>query len=213
MTRSNHTEQDRLATLSDYRFLDVEQDKLFDEITKLASQICQTPISLISLVEEDRQWFLSKVGISIDETPREESICSHAIQNPEETMVIRDLTRDNRFRQFPIVTGEPHAAFYAGVPLVDSAGFALGALCVVDTKPRDLTPDQLFALRTLARSVVLLMEQSRRSSLFNYFYDSLHSIINFSCPYFLFVDKKGMIRRFGSNYKYCLLDIKEQSHE
>jgi len=124
-------------------------------------------------------------------------------------MVINDLRKDTRFRNFPLVTGNPHASFYAGVPLVNSDGFALGALCVVDTKPRNLSQDQLFALQTLAKSVVALMEQSKRSSLFNYIYDSLHTIINFSCPYFLFVDKNGKIRRFGSNYPYCLLGIND----
>lgn len=182
---------------------------LLDNLTQLASQICQTPISLISLVEEHRQWFKSKVGLSVSETPREISICSHAIQTPDQPMVINDLTKDERFRSNPLVTGNPHASFYAGVPLVDSEGFALGALCVVDTKPRNLSEEQLFALKTLAKSVVSLMEQSKRTSLFNYIYDSLHSIINFSCPYFLFVDKNGIIRRFGSNYQHCLVELKE----
>lgn len=209
MKANTHTEQDRLAALSEYRFLNDGQDNLFDDLTKLASQICQTPISLISLVEEHRQWFKSKVGLTVSETPREISICSHAIQTPDRTMVINDLTKDDRFRKNPLVTGDPHASFYAGVPLVDSEGFALGALCVIDTRPRNLSEDQLFALRTLAKSVVSLMEQSKRSSLFNYIYDSLHSIINFSCPYFLFVDKNGIVRRFGSNYQHCLADLQE----
>lgn len=206
-----HNEQSRLEALREYRLLDTGPDQLFDDITRLASQICNTPISLVSLVDENRQWFKSKFGLSIDETPREYSICSHAIRNPHEAMVIKDLNLDPRFRNLPLVTGDPHAAFYAGVPLVDSSGFALGALCVVDTKPRDLTPDQLFALKTLSRSVVSLMEQNKRNSLFNFIYDSFHDIINFACPYFLFVDKKGIIKRLGANFKYCLIGVKEES--
>ena len=195
--------------MRDYRLLDSGSEKLYDDLTKLASQICNTPISLISLVDEHRQWFKSKVGISIEETTREISICSHAIQKPAETFLVEDLRKDSRFRNNPLVTGGPHAAFYAGVPLVDSAGFALGTLCVVDVKPRNLSSEQLFALGTLARTVVSLMEESKKNNLFNYFYDNLHTIVNFSCPYFLFIDKKGKVRRFGTNFKYCLVEIRE----
>ena len=209
MNASHHTETDRLSALRDYRLLDSGSEKLYDDLTKLASQICNTPISLISLVDEHRQWFKSKVGISIEETSREISICAHAIQKPSETFVVEDLTKDSRFRNNPLVTGDPHAAFYAGVPLVDSAGFALGTLCVLDVKPRNLSPEQHFALKTLARAVVSLMEESKKNSLFNYFYDNLPSIINFSCPYFIFIDKKGKIRRFGANFKFCLVEIRE----
>ena len=211
MEKLIHSEQDRLEALQAYRFLGSEHEKLFDDITRLASQICDTPISLVSLVEEHRQWFRSKVGLSIDETPREYSICSYAIQTPAQPFIVEDLTKDERFKNFPLVKGDPHASFYAGVPLVDSSGFALGALCVVDTKPRKLSQEQVFALTTLSKSVVALMEQSKRSSLFNYVYDSLHSIINFGCPYFLFIDKNGLIRRFGSNFKYCLVGLDEHA--
>lgn len=209
MNPIQHTESDRLSALRDYRLLDSGAEKLYDNLTILASQICNTPISLISLVDEHRQWFKSKVGISVAETSREISICAHAIQKPAETFLVEDLTKDARFSSNPLVTGDPHAAFYAGVPLVDSAGFALGTLCVVDVKPRNLSSEQHTALRTLAKTVVTLMEESKRNSLFNYFYDNLHAIVNFSCPYFLFVDKNGKIRRFGSNFKYCLVDIHE----
>ena len=125
MEKLIHSEQDRLEALQAYRFLGSEHEKLFDDITRLASQICDTPISLVSLVEDHRQWFRSKVGLTIDETPREYSICSHAIQTPSKPFIVEDLTKDARFKDFPLVTGDPHASFYAGVPLVDSSGFAL----------------------------------------------------------------------------------------
>jgi len=209
LNSTNYTESDRLSALRDYRLLDSRPEKLYDDLTSLASQICNTPISLISLVDEHRQWFKSRVGISVEQTSREISICAHAIQKPSETFVVEDLTKDSRFRNNPLVTGDPHATFYAGVPLVDSAGFALGTLCVVDVKPRNLSPEQHFALQTLARTVVSLMEESKRNNLFNFFYDNLPAIINFSCPYYLFIDKKGKIRRFGSNFKFCLVEIRE----
>jgi len=202
-------ESDRLKALEEYRILDTEPEKLFDDITLLASQICNTPISLISLVDEHRQWFKSRVGLELSETSREVSVCAHAIQEPGHTFIVPNLTDDQRFDQNPLVTAPNGLRFYAGTPLVDSNGYALGTLCVIDRDPRILTPEQQFALETLAKTVVTLMESRKRNLLFNYFYDQLYVIVNFGCPYFLFLDLKGKIRRFGSNYQFCLKDMSE----
>ncbi|MFM7328376.1 MAG: ATP-binding protein [Bacteroidota bacterium] len=202
-------ELDRLAALEAYRILDTEPEQLFDDITLLASRICKTPISLITLVDRDRQWFKSRVGFGLPETDRAHSVCSHAIETPDHTFVVEDLSADARFTTNPFVAPADGIRFYAGAPLVDSAGFALGTLCVIDDHPRELSEEEDFALKTLAKSVVTILEDRKRSRLFNFFYDQLHVIVNFGCPYFLFIDKKGVIRRYGSNFKYCVLGLSE----
>ncbi len=209
MEQRSFGEIDRLAALESYRVLDTEPEKLFDDITLLASKLCNTPISLITLVDRDRQWFKSRVGFPLPETDRESSVCSHAIETPDVTFVVNDLSADPRFRSNPFVVPEDGVRFYAGAPLVDSAGLALGTLCVIDNKPRQLSPEEEFALKTLAKTVVTIIEDRKRNRLFNYFYDQLHVIVNFGCPYFLFIDEHGAIRRYGSNYKHCILGIGE----
>jgi signal transduction histidine kinase len=150
-------ETKRLQALHSYDILDSLPETDYDHITKLAAQICQTPISLISLVDEKRQWFKSTQGISIHETPRQFSFCAHAIRNPSELFLIADTRQDERFATNPFVTGDPHIVFYAGIPLTDGDGFPLGSLCVLDDKPRQLNPDQLAALKILTSQVVNLL--------------------------------------------------------
>ena len=150
-------ETNRLQALHAYHILDSLPETDYDHITSLAAQICQTPISLISLVDEKRQWFKSVQGVTIRETPRSFSFCTHTILDPNEPLLVPDTRQDNRFADNPFVTGEPHVVFYAGVPLTDENGFALGSLCVLDDKPRQLSPDQLAALKTLTRQVVNLL--------------------------------------------------------
>ncbi|MFD2570523.1 PAS domain S-box protein [Spirosoma soli] len=154
----------RLNALATYNILDTLPEDEYDAITQLASQICQTPISLISLVDQERQWFKSAVGLSIPQTPREQAFCAHAIQTPTEIMEVEDARQDERFINNPLVTDEPHLIFYAGVPLVDDAGQALGTLCVLDHKPRHLSDQQATSLRVLARQVVTQL-QLRKSQL------------------------------------------------
>jgi signal transduction histidine kinase len=151
-------ESNRIDALKNYDILDSLPEQDYDDITKLASEICQTPISLISLIDETRQWFKSNHGLPIQETPREFAFCAHTIINPNETMVVTDSREDDRFAQNPLVTGDPNIVFYAGVPLVDSDGFALGSLCVIDHTARQLSQSQLTALKTLARQVVHMLE-------------------------------------------------------
>ncbi len=146
-------ETQRLAALHRYRLLDSSSEPSFDELVELAAQLCEAPIALVSLVDEGRQWFKAKVGIDAAETPREVAFCAHAILG-EEPFVVEDARADARFADNPLVTGEPGIRFYAGAPLRTADGHALGALCVIDRRPRTLSPLQRGALATLARQVV-----------------------------------------------------------
>ena len=119
---------------------------------------------MISLLDRDRQWFKSKIGLAADETPRDISFCSHAILEPGEAFVVADATLDERFADNPLVTGEAGVRFYAGIPLVTKDGDAIGTLCAIDRIPRQITPNQIQALRVAASSVMLLMEKRSADS-------------------------------------------------
>jgi anti-sigma regulatory factor (Ser/Thr protein kinase) len=150
----------RLKALHHYRILDTDPEQAFDDLTLLASQICGTPMALISLVDEDRQWFKSRIGIDVAETARSISFCAHAIQKPE-LMIVPDTLSDGRFRDNPMVVGDPHVRFYAGAPLVTREGEALGTLCVIDREPRTLSQGQKDALDALRRQAQAQLELRR----------------------------------------------------
>jgi PAS domain S-box-containing protein len=154
-------EEKRLAALKSYQILDTLPKETFDRFTKLAAIICETPISLISLIDEDRQWFKSKVGLDVDQTPRNIAFCSHSILG-EDIMEVQDATKDFRFKNNPLVTSEPNINFYAGYPLKDSNGYNLGTICVIDRVPRKLSDSQKEALKILGDSVVDLIAQQRK---------------------------------------------------
>jgi GAF domain-containing protein len=158
-------EQRRLHVLHELELLDTEHEEEFDELVQLASEICQTPISLVSLVDSERQWFKATYGTDLRETSREVSFCAHAIGQAELFMV-EDATRDPRFCRNPLVTDGPGIRFYAGIPLYATEQMALGTLCVVDTVPRSLTLAQQNALRILARQVQTRIEmRAQRAAL------------------------------------------------
>jgi anti-sigma regulatory factor (Ser/Thr protein kinase) len=150
-------ETGRLAALRRYRILDSEPEQGFDDLTLLASQICGTPIALITLLDEKRQWFKSRVGFSATETARSIAFCAHTIQHGD-LFVVPDTLADERFRESPLVVDEPWIRFYAGSPLVTHDGHALGSLCVMDRVPRTLTPQQQGALDALRRQAVAQLE-------------------------------------------------------
>ena len=125
-------EADRLQALDRYQVLDTGAETAFDNLTQLAAQICQSPISLISFVDENRHWFKSKCGLNVDETSRDVGFCAHALRQPQDLLIIPDTWADQRFVDNPLVVSEPHIRFYAGAPLTDPNGYALGTLCVID---------------------------------------------------------------------------------
>ncbi len=154
-------EQVRLETLRHYQILDTLPEQSYDDLTFLAAQICQTPIALISLVDENRQWFKSKIGLEAEETGRDVSFCSYAILDPDNIFTVTNAELDERFADNLLVTSAPNIRFYAGAPLVVSSGEALGSLCVIDREPRSLTEVQQKALVVLARQVVTQLELRR----------------------------------------------------
>src|SRR5260221_3888024 len=151
---------ERVAALQKYAILDSEPEQAFDDLTLLASYVCKTPIALISLIGEDRQWVKSKVGISATETSRDIAFCSTAIQQPD-VSVVPDALQDERFCRNPLVVSEPNMRFHAGAPLINENGYALGTLCVIDRAPRELAADQEAALKALCRLVLMQMEFRR----------------------------------------------------
>jgi two-component system, cell cycle sensor histidine kinase and response regulator CckA len=156
-------EAGRLATLRALDILDTAQEAAFDEITRLAAQICRAPIALISLVDESRQWFKSRIGIETQETPREHSFCAHTILAKDEVFEVSDAHADPRFADNPLVTSAPHIRFYAGAPLLARDGHALGTLCVIDRTPRQLSTEQTTALRALSKHVMAQFELRQRA--------------------------------------------------
>ena len=151
-------EAGRRAALKRYRVLDTPPEAAFDDLTSLASQLCSTPIALISLVDGERQWFKSKIGIDTAEAARNETFCAHTILRADEVMEIPDAQTDPRFANSELVTSPPHIRFYAGAPLVTADGYAVGALCVMDKTSRKLSPEQVAGLKALSRNVVAQLE-------------------------------------------------------
>ncbi|MGB2761565.1 GAF domain-containing sensor histidine kinase [Maribacter stanieri] len=151
-------EKERLALLQSYSILDTLPEKDYDNLTKLAAEICQTPISLITLLDDKRQWFKSHYGLEVSETPIEDAFCAHAITGNDPIFITKDAREDNRFHKNPLVTGEPNIVFYAGIPLKNANGLPLGTLCVIDDKPRTLTESQKESLNVLSEQVINLLE-------------------------------------------------------
>jgi len=147
----------RLAKLQSYNVLDTFPEKLYDDITFIASYICDTPISLMTLVDCDRQWFKSKIGLDAEQTPRSVAFCAHAIKG-DQLFCVPDATKDERFQDNPLVTDDPNIVFYAGAPIVTPEGYKMGTLCVIDNKPRDLNDEQRSILTRLSNQVASNLE-------------------------------------------------------
>ena|SRR5256885_8376533 len=155
-------EKKRLKVLWQYEVLDTVPEEVFDDLTELAARICEAPIALITLVDEKRQWFKSKVGLTTKETSRDISFCGHAIAQSD-LFIVPDATVDKRFAENPLVTADPKIRFYAGAPLITPDGYALGTLCVIDKVPRELSHDQRQGLKVLARHVMTQLELRRHA--------------------------------------------------
>jgi hypothetical protein len=151
-------ETDRLKALLDYNILDTAPEQSFDELVKMASDICGTPIGLVSLVDEKRQWFKAKHGLPAAETSREISFCGHAVVSADSLFVVPDSFKDERFAENPLVLGPPNVRFYAGAKLVSDSGHAVGTLCVIDHQPRELSRDQRKFLEIISHQVVAQLE-------------------------------------------------------
>ncbi|PQJ10148.1 histidine kinase [Flavipsychrobacter stenotrophus] len=163
----------RLSNLKDYMIMDTIPESDFDEITMLASQICDTPISLVSLVDDKRQWFKSRHGLDVLETPRDLAFCGHAINHPRQAFIVPDSRLDNRFHDNPLVTGSPHVVFYAGIPLLTPEGNALGTLCVIDNHPKELNERQITSLKALSHQVMCQLELRRKNTQLSLTYQEL----------------------------------------
>jgi len=153
-------EEERIRALNAYRILDTEAEAAFDQLAFLASQVCRTPIALVSLVDEKRQWFKSTVGLDAKETPRDHAFCAHAILQPE-VFTVPDAKADARFADNPLVTGGPYLRAYAGAPLVTSGGQALGTICVLDREAREFTEAEKACLQTIAAQAIVHLELRR----------------------------------------------------
>lgn len=154
-------EQERLRDLQSYPIFDSTLDKELDELVKIASAICDTPISLLSIVDDKRQWFKINNGLNVSETLREHSFCQHALHKPKEVLVVDNPLDDHRFRKNPLVLNDPYIRFYAGAPLETIEGNVLGTLCVIDNKPRKISERQKSALQLIAKKVMDHLEMKK----------------------------------------------------
>jgi PAS domain S-box-containing protein len=192
----NLNEAERLEALKRYYILDTKEDEAFDKLTRLAALICGTPISLVSLLDAERQWFKSRVGMPLKQTPKEISFCQHAIQQ-ETLFEVTDATIDDRFKHSPLVTDDPNIRFYAGYQLIDQQGYALGTLCVMDTKLRVLTKEQKEALQLLGESAIELIEQQRKNQELAEFEKIFQQSEDFIC----IVNAEGLLTRWNETFK------------
>ena len=194
-------EKERLSVLRAHLILDTPNDEAFDRLTRLASSILKMPIALVSLVDQDRQWFKSRVGLHAEETPREQAFCAHTIMN-DEVMVVPDALTDPRFRENPLVTADPKIRFYAGAPLTTRDGYNLGTLCVIDRSPREIDDEQKHLLQNLASMVVGQMELYLRKST-----DPVTGA--FTDRYFFEAGEKefGIARQFGQPVSLAIFQV------
>lgn len=160
-----NNEKERLEYLKSFSILDTLPEEDYDNITKIAAEICDMPVALISLIDDKRQWFKSHHGLDATETPKEYAFCAHAINDPHNVFIIQDARKDERFQGNPLVEGQPEVIFYAGVPLTSKNGLSLGTLCVIDHKPNLLSQSQIQSLSALSNQVMKLLELRKNKHL------------------------------------------------
>ncbi|MDX1629844.1 MAG: GAF domain-containing sensor histidine kinase [Fulvivirga sp.] len=165
--KETKNEEKRLQELLSYDILNTEVEEDFDNLTKLAAEICGTKIALVSLIDDQRQWFKSACGLNVKETTKEIAFCGHALHQPDQLFLVKDAREDKRFHDNPLVTGDPYIVFYAGVPLLSESGLPLGTLCVIDDKPKVLTEAQVQALKILSRQVMNLIDLRKKKHQLN----------------------------------------------
>jgi signal transduction histidine kinase len=153
-----NNETQRLKALQSFNILDTLTEKDYDDISLMASIICDVPIALVSFVDKDRQWFKSNLGLKTKSTARIDSFCSHAIESPTEPFIIKDSRIDERFKENPLVVGDPNIVFYAGIPIVTEDGLSLGTVCIIDNKPRELNEKQILAMKMLSNQAMNLLQ-------------------------------------------------------
>lgn len=206
-TPTNETE--RLKALKAYSVLDTLSEKEYDAITQLASYICDTPIALVSLIDEERQWFKSTVGLEASETPRNISFCQYTIMG-DDIFEVANALESELFSDNPLVTGNPDIRFYAGAPLRNKEGYNLGSLCVIDTKARSLTDDQKKALQLLAAQVVSLLDLRKKNSDFLDSQKELANFIELSVDLVCIANVDGMLYKVNPAFTTVLGYSKEE---
>lgn len=210
MTIDSSTEQNRINDLISYNILDTSTEESFDRLTRLASHICGTPIALISLIDSDRQWFKSAVGIDIKQTDLAVSVCRLVVDD-RTPLIVNDTSKNPRFSDINAVNDQLHIGFYAGIPLVTPRGNAIGSLCVIDQVPRLLTTAQLDALNTIAEQVMLQLETRRRQSVLLSSFDNQHGItshfgqlLDSALDMICTVDAQGCFKQFSEDVFHVL---------
>lgn len=207
MSPNEEYESRRVNALRSYDLLDSVSEKEYDELTELAAQICGTPIALVSLIDEGRQWFKSAHGIDLKETPRDMSICSIAIETPTQPLIIEDARKDVLFSEYEVVKGPTNVVFYAGVPLVDSDNYALGTLCVIDHVERQLNEKQLQGLKTLASNVVNLFELRKRNKQLEQEKKSIKAALELNSSFYLILNLNLEIITAGTNFRKVIPEL------
>jgi diguanylate cyclase (GGDEF)-like protein len=194
-------EDQRLRELRSADILDTEPEETLDRITRLASSLLETPIALVSLIDDDRQWFKSRVGLDVEQTPREQAFCAHAILG-DETLVVDDALSDARFAENPLVVTDPKIRFYAGAPLITPSGFRLGTLCVIDVEPRTVEPERLVILQDLAALASREIELRKMARV-----DQLTGAFNRAFMLRCGEREFALARRTGSSAAVALIDV------
>lgn len=198
----------RLSTLHQLDILDTLPEQEFDEIVDLAASICEVPVCLFSLVDENRQWFKSCIGLSLKETSREISFCSHAILHPEEPLIIPDAREDERFKENSLVINEPNIVFYAGFPVIYN-DIALGTICLIDHVTRSLTPLQIKAMKTFAHNISQLLQLRNEKQFISQEKKLFSKALSLNSSYYLLLDPDMNLREIGDNFSKSIPTIEK----